>query len=455
MTGARSPLDRGANALIRAGADLRTAGAAMDALTADLDDPLLLDADRFADLVDPETADDRLAAALARLANGPGTGGDTRRATEGPRPQPKETGKATPHRDPAAMPPSAASVFGVATPPPAGAESMRAAKRESSFGDRKAPINRTERPERAAVVPASGDGVSPNTAQDSPRVRSAPLLQAETDPTRPGHAHRRAAPASRGAGAARTVSPADGPSAPASPALPAAPAFSTKTAPVQPDTGLPMALRRALLSGDPRAVAAEIARAAPDVSAPEQPVMSRVPLGEATEPRDDPGAGPFATAETRIARALERLERGAASRPAGPSTSHAQTSLAARQPVAEHTPPAPTPSPTPAPKAAPILVDGAPSGLRRLAERAGAAPVAAAVPEVAANGAARGDQTASSARSDRTRPHQAYPDTPLAASPAPSAPPGPLDRDDDVRLAERLTDLLRREARAQGIGGDL
>jgi hypothetical protein len=43
----------------------------------------------------------------------------------------------------------------------------------------------------------------------------------------------------------------------------------------------------------------------------------------------------------------------------------------------------------------------------------------------------------------------------LAASPAPSTPPAPLDRDDDVRLAERLTDLLRREARAQGIGGDL
>jgi hypothetical protein len=456
MTGARSPLDRGANALIRAGADLRTAGAAMDALTADLDDPLLLDADRFADLVDHETADDRLAAALARLANGHGTGGDTRRATHGPRPpRPEETGKTTPRRNRALETSSAASASGGAKPPPAGTESMRAAKRESSFGDRKAPINQTERPERAAVVPASGDGVSPNPAQDSPRVRSAPLLQAETDPTRPEHAHRRAAPASRGVGAAGEIGPADGPSPPASPAPSATPAFSSKTAPVQPETGLPMALRRALLSGDPRAVAAEIARAAPDASAPEQPVMSRVPLGEATEPRDDPAAGPLAAAETRIARALARLDRRAPPpRPTGPTTSRAHSPNPAKQPVAERTR-HPAPSPTPAPKAAPILVDGAPSGLRRLAERAGAAPAAAPAPEQAANGIAHSEQPDSSEGPDRSHPRQAYPDTPLAASPAPSTPPAPLDRDDDVRLAERLTDLLRREARAQGIGGDL
>jgi hypothetical protein len=446
MTGARSPLDRGANALIRAGDDLRAAGAAMDALTADLDDPLLLDPDRFTDLVDPETADDRLIAALARLAARPGTGGDTRpTAGVSGRSQRERSREHASPSHPATTPPSTASASGGGEPPATGTKGKRATPAGSPPGHDK-PLA---------------------TAPDSPRVRSAPLLQAETDPTRPEHAQRRAAPASREVGAAREVSPADGPSAPAFHQPPAAPAFSAKTAPVQPDTGLPMALRRALLSGDPRAVAAEIARVAPDVSNAEGAAVSRVPLGEATEPRGEPAAGPLAAAETRIARALERLDRGAASRPAGPSTSRPQTTRAARQPLTANTPPAPTPtptpSPTPAPKAAPILVDGAPSGLRRLAERAGAAPAVPPdpAPRQAANDGARGEQPVSSAWPgssavpDRPHPQQAYPDTPFAASPAPSAPPPPLDRDDDARLAERLTDLLRREARAQGIGGDL
>jgi len=408
MTAVRTPFDRGANALMRAGADLRAAGDRLATLTVDLDEPLLLGAAGFADLVDPEAADDRLAAALARLA----AGGTPTAPAERPAPGPAvaQHGRAVNEGPaPAQAPPSLAAQWEREDAGPL-ATGRPGQDRASRQGDR------------------TGLGGGPSVGDHAPRDQEAQRPPSELD--RGPRAGPDTGPARR-SGSSR-LDAADLPSAPgraavAPPGEPrpmtdAPPRDARTTGPVRLEDGLPPAVRRALLAGDRRALDAAVARATTAGPAP------------------DPSAGPLAGALARIDHALARI-RGGASRAASPPP-HRQPAPPAAPALSDVPAPGapraqgsetPTPSPTPAP----ILLGAAPSGLRRLAERAGAIPASAAPPHAEA-----------------PPPAEALSPVDLAG---PAAPPrhdtAPASLDDDARFAERLADLLRREARAQGIGG--
>jgi hypothetical protein len=390
MTAVRSAFDRGATALIRAGADLRAADAALAALTAGLDDSVLLGADGFADLVDPGTADDRLAVALARLA---ADAGASRRGADRP-------------------------------------------------GERRAEAARPARPATGTRPPTPArDGRDATTADRetlyAPRTSASNGERGSADPARApavGHKVRATAPAPDRAGRTPSGAPSGAPSGSPSGSPSGAPALSARgaAAPVRLDLGLSMPLRRALLSGDARAIAAEVARIALDGVTPD---LSHAAVS----------SGPLSAAETRIVRALARLEARPPTRPTAPPLSGRSAPANEDQGTAAPAPGAPSPTP--------VLVGERPSGLRRLAERAGAVP--AAPPEAAPSGAVEASVSAPPGPADRASVSAAAPAGVHPAPPSdPAAPPGSEPHmEDDTRLADRLADLLRREARAQGIGG--
>jgi len=307
-------------------------------------------------------------------------------------------------------------------------------------------------PPSATVRDPERDGIGPRATEKRHQEwasRERTSAQQERGPSVGGHAPRRSeawpqplesyrgphaepdAGSARRSGSSR-LDAADLPSAPdraavAPPGEPrpmtdAPPRDARTTGPVRLEDGLPPAVRRALLAGDRRALDAAVARATP------------------AGPKSDHTAGPLADALSRIDHALARI-RGDAAR-AAPPPPHRQPAPPAAPALSDAPAPGaphaqafetPTPSPTPAP----ILIGTAPSGLRRLAERAGAIPASVAPPHAEAPPPAEAASSVDlTGANDRPRS---------------DAVAGSLD--DDARFAERLADLLRREARAQGIGG--